>query len=183
MRLLSFGAAGMVAVALTATASATQPAVQVDGNNITMQGCVAPANSPLRAPFETLIWSRGGILTAGTAVAEAAVNARAEELASRVLYWIDDDDLEEHVGRLVVVRGELEGVKKGELEIERDDDFTEIRLELDGDEEKIRVPTAWLERGSGATRASRGNTDDVDIEIATRKVDIKNVKVLGRCSQ
>ena len=182
MRLLSFGAAGVVAVALTATAAATQPAVQVDGNNITMQGCVAAANSPLRAPFETLIWSRGGILTAGTAVADAAVTGRAEELAGRVLYWIDDDDLKDHVGRLVVVRGELEGLKKGELEIERDGDYTEIRLELDGDEEEIRVPTAWLER-AGPARASRANADDVDIEIATRKVDIKDVKVLGPCGQ
>jgi hypothetical protein len=54
MRLLNFGAAGVAAVALTATVSATQPGVQVDGNNITMQGCVAPASAPLRAPFENL---------------------------------------------------------------------------------------------------------------------------------
>lgn len=181
MRLSSLATAGFMAAALTATPAAGQPAVQVDGDNIRMQGCVAPSSAPLHAPFDTLIWSRGGILTAGTAVADVAVNARAEELASRVVYWIDDDDLKEHVGRLVEVRGELEELKTGELEIERDGDFTEIKLKLDGDEEKIRVPTAWLERGSVA-RASRSNDDDIEMDIATRKVDIKNVKVLGPCS-
>jgi hypothetical protein len=80
---------------------------------------------------------------------------------------------------MVEVRGKLEGLKKGELEIERDGAFTEIRLELDGDDETIRVPTAWLERSS-VGRVSRDD-DDIDIEIATRKVDINDVKVLGSC--
>jgi hypothetical protein len=77
------------------------------------------------------------------------------------------------------VRGKLEGLEKGELEIERDGAFTEIRLELDGDEETIRVPTAWLD-GSSVARASRDDAD-IDIEIATRKVDVDDVKVLGPC--
>jgi hypothetical protein len=80
---------------------------------------------------------------------------------------------------LVEVHGTLEGLEKGELEIERDGPFTEIRLELDGDEEKIRVPTAWLE-GSSMARASQDD-DDLEIEIATRKVDVNDVKVLGPC--
>ena len=92
---------------------------------------------------------------------------------------MDEDDLEKHVGKLVEVRGQLEGLEKGELEIERDGAFTEIRLELDGDEETIRVPTAWLE-GSSVARASRADAD-IDIEIATRKVDVDDVKVLGPC--
>jgi hypothetical protein len=109
------------------------------------------------------------------------VPAGAHDLASRVLYWIEDeDDLDEHVGQMVEVRGELEGLETGELEIERDGAYTEIRLELDGDEEKIRVPTAWL-TGPSVGRASRDDDDDLDIEIATRKIDVKDVKVLGPC--
>jgi hypothetical protein len=179
MRFLSFGSAGLFAIAMTATAATAQQTVRIDGDNISVRGCVAPSTAQLQMPFETLMWSRGGILTAGTGVADRAVRTSTHDLASRVLYWMDEDDLEKHVGKLVEVRGKLEGLEKGELEIERDGAFTEIRLELDGDEETIRVPTAWLD-GSSVARASRDDAD-IDIEIATRKVDVDDVKVLGPC--
>jgi hypothetical protein len=181
MHLLRLGTAALAALALGASAAAAQHAVHVDGDTITMRGCVTPASAQLQMPFETLMWSRGGILTAGSALAEAPAGADIHELGSRVLHWIDDDDLREHVGKMVEVRGKFEDFETGELEIDRDGDFTEIRLELDGDEEKIRVPTAWLDNTSVA-RASRGGArDDVEIKIATRKVDVKDVKVLGSC--
>jgi hypothetical protein len=179
MRFFRIGLAALAAATITAVPAAAQHSVHVDGDDITIRGCVTPADGELRMPFETLIWSRSGILTAGGAAADAAVHA-GHDLASRVLYWIDSDELKKHVGQMVEVRGELEELKKGELEIERDGDFTEIRLELDGDEDTIRVPTSWLSRSSVA-RAATGGDDDVEIDIATRKVDIDDVKVVGRC--
>jgi hypothetical protein len=179
MHFLSFGSATLFVVVMTATLAAAQPIVHIDGDEISVRGCVASSTAQLRTPFDTLIWSRGGILTAGTAAADKAGHADVHDLTSRVLYWINEDDLEEHVGKMVEVRGKLDGLKKGELEIERNGAFTEIRLELDGDDETIRVPTAWLERSS-VGRVSRDD-DDIDIEIATRKVDINDVKVLGSC--
>ena len=179
MRLLTLGTAAIVAFTMAAPVAA-QHAVHIDGNTITLRGCVSPVSAQLNMPFETLVWSRGGILTAGTAVADTAVRASAQDLAGRVLYWIDDDDLQDHIGKIVEVRGDLEDIETGELEIDRDDDFTEIRLELDGKDEKIRVPTSWLETPSVA-RASRGADDDVELKIATRKVDIEDVKVVGSC--
>ena len=180
MRFSSFATVGLFAIAMTATAATAQHAVHIDGDDISVRGCVAPSTAQLQMPFETLIWSRGGILTAGTAVVDKAVHAGAHDLASRVLYWMDEDDLDEHVGQMVEVRGKLEGLETGELEIERDGAYTEIRLELDGDEEKIRVPTAWLTSPS-VTRASSDDDADIDIEIATRKIDVDDVKVLGPC--
>jgi hypothetical protein len=182
MRFLRFGTAGLVAMALSASAATAQHAVHIEGDTITMRGCVTAATADLQMPFETLMWSRGGILTAGAMTADMPARASAEELASRVLYWIDDDALKDHVGRMVEVKGDLEDVESGELEIERDGDFTEIRLELDGREDTIRVPTSWLEPRS-VTRASRTDDpdDDIDIDIATRKVDVNDVKVLGPC--
>jgi hypothetical protein len=132
-------------------------------------------------PFETLVWSRGGILTAGTATAAASVDPDTDALATRVLYWLDDDDLNEHMGKLVEVRGDLGELKKGELEIDRDGDFTEVRLDLDGRDETIRVPSSWLERRSVAPASRDARVEDKDIDIATRKVDVKDVKVLGSC--
>lgn len=184
MHLLRLGTAALLALGLSAPSAAAQHAVHIDGDDITIRGCVAPPTAQLQMPFETLMWSRGGILTAGTAVADASVNVDAQDLAGRVLHWIDDDDLEEHVGKMVEVRGELGDLDTGELEIERDGDFTEIRLELDGDEETVRVPTSWLQRPSVARAsrdADRDDRDDIDIEIATRKVDVDEIKVLGPC--
>lgn len=181
MHLLRLGTTALLTFFLMAPLAEAQHAVHIDGDKITLRGCVAAPSAQLRMPFETLIWSRGGILTAGTAVADAAVAADAQELAGRVLHWMDEDDLEEHVGKLVEVRGKLEDLETGELEIERDGDFTEIRLKLDGDEETIRVPSSWLERRSVTRAARTADDDDVEIEIATRKVDVDDVKVLGNC--
>lgn len=182
MNLMRLALLSLLALPLSSTASA-QPAVHVDGDDITMRGCVTPAGAQLEMPFETLLWSRGGILTAGTAAAsDVPVRAATRDLANRVLYWVDGDDLKDHAGQMVEVRGEVEELKTGEIEIERDGDFTEIRLEIGGNEDEIRVPTAWLERGSVA-RAAGGDRldDDLELEIATRKIDVDEVKVLGRC--
>jgi hypothetical protein len=179
MRCLSFGSVALFAIAATATVASAQHTVHIVGDDISVRGCVTPSTAQLQMPFDTLMWSRGGILTAGTAVADSAAPASAHDLASRVLYWMDEDDLQEHVGQLVEVRGTLEGLETGELEIERDGAYTEIRLKLDDDEETIRVPTAWLERSSAPRAAD--DDDDIEIEIATRKVEVNDVKVLGRC--
>ena len=181
MRFMSLATAAALVLASGATMASGQHLVRIDGNDITMRGCVAAASARLHMPFETLVWSRGGILTAGAEAADVPAGARVEELASRVFYWIDDDDLDEHVGMRVEIRGELEDLKTGELEFDRDGEFTEVRLELGGKEEKIRVPSSWLERPAGSKRDLDRN-DDREIEIATRKVNLKDVKVLGRCS-
>ena len=90
-------------------------------------------------------------------------------------YWLeDDDDLAKHVGQMVEVKGDLKDFETGEVEIEREDDFTEIELDLDGKKEKARVPTAWL-RGTGADR-------DQEFEIAARRIDVEEVRVLGACT-
>lgn len=182
MDLLKCATAAVASLALSASMATAQHAVHIDGDDITMQGCVSAANADVRMPFETLIWSRGGILTAGAMAADLPVRAGAQELAGRVLYWTSGDALREHVGQMVEIKGHLEDLQDGELEIERDGEFTEIRLELDGKEDTIRVPSAWLDRSS-VSRASRGADpdDDVDLDIATRKVDVNEVKVLGNC--
>ena len=81
MRFLSFGSAGLFAIAMTATVATAQQTVRIDGDNIFVRGCVAPSTAQLQMPFETLIWSRGGILTAGTGVADRAVRTGTHDLS------------------------------------------------------------------------------------------------------
>ena len=180
MRFMSLATAAALVLVTHATVATAQHAVHIDGDDITMRGCVTADSAQLRMPFQTLVWSRSGILTAGAGIADVPAGARMEELAGRVLYWIDDDDLVEHVGKMVLIRGELYDLEKDEIDIERDGEFTKVRLKLDGKEETIRVPTSWLDRPRVATRDLERD-DDVEIEIATRKVDLKNVSVIGSC--
>jgi hypothetical protein len=180
MRFMSLAAAAALVVASHATVVSGQQTLRVDGDDITMRGCVTAASAQLQMPFETLMWSRGAMLTAGAGIADAPSGARMEELAGRVLYWMDEGDLAEHIGKMVEIRGELEDLEEGEIEIDRDGDFTEVHLKLDGKEETIRVPSTWLEHPRAAAR-DRDNDEDREIEIATRKVDLKDVKVLGSC--
>jgi hypothetical protein len=94
------------------------------------------------------------------------------QLAERVFYWLEDDeDLAKHVGQMIEVKGDLGDFEKGEIEFDKDGDFTKIELKLDGKTEKARVPTAWL-------GASRG---EGEIDIVARKIDVDSVKVLGAC--
>jgi len=96
-------------------------------------------------------------------------------IAGRVFYWLEDDeDLSTHVGQLVEIEGDLEDFEIGEVEIEQDGDFTEIELNLEGKKEKARVPTSWL-RGIGSER-------DQEFEIATRRIDVDDIRVLGACN-
>jgi hypothetical protein len=182
MRLLRLGTAAAFAMSVMAPLAAAQQGVHVEGNQITVRGCVAASSAQPQMTFDTLVWSHSGILTAGAGGPDTPVRTGGQDLAARVLYWLDEDDLAEHTGKLVELRGELGDLEKGELKVERDGDFTEIRLELDGDEETIRVPTSWLPRSSVArTTLSNERDGDAEIELATRKIDVDDVKVLGPC--
>jgi len=157
------------------TVQAQQPTVEIDDNEITINGCVTPLKAPVTARPDLLIWSRSDIMLAGA----AALNARepgASDLAQRVFYWLDDDDdLTRHAGQRVEVRGELEDFDEGEIEIERDGDFASITLDLDGETQEARVPIAWL--GPGVA------DHDMEIDFMARKIDVEDVEVLGPCGR
>ena len=120
-----------------------------------------------------LVWSQSDIMMAGAATVgnPAGVPIGTTGVSGRVFFWVDED-LSKHVGQRVEVKGDLEDIEQGKIEIETKGEFTEIELELDGREEQMRVPTAWL---------SPGTPRDTEIEIAARKVDVDDVRVLGPC--
>jgi hypothetical protein len=161
-------ASGAFALSLSTLGfAAQQPSLVVDGDDVTIRGCVgrAAASTPAQ-PF--LIWSRSDIM-----LSNVAAGTGQPGLTERVFYWLEDeDDLSKHVGQMVEVKGDLGNFKTGEVEIDREDEFTEIRLKLNGKSEKARVPTAWL----------GPNTREGDFDIPSRKIDVDSVKVLGACA-
>jgi hypothetical protein len=162
--------------AVTAASVPQGPIVTVDGDRITMTGCIVPAAEVTSSP-EALFWGRGGLMLAGAGAAAApAPNAiAASGMSGRVFYWLDDDeDLRKHLGKRVEIKGELEDLEDGEIEVSRDGDFTEIELDIDGDKEKARVPTSWF---GGAT------PKDAEFKIAVREVDVDEVRELGACTR
>jgi hypothetical protein len=150
----------------TLAAASQQPTVVVVDDDITIRGCVGRMSPRAAADGQTLVWTRGDIMLSNP-------NAlRSGQLAERVFYWLEDDeDLAKHVGQMIEVKGDLGDFEKGEVEFDKDGDFTEIELKLDGKTEKARVPTAWF----GASR------DESEIDIVARKIDVDSVKVLGAC--
>jgi hypothetical protein len=170
-----------LAAAAAAMVSAQQPTVEVDGDDITLRGCVTKASGESPVVPKMLVWSRGDILLAGAATTgpEAANPIGTSGLAGRVLYWLEDDeDLAKHIGQEIEVKGDLEDFEEGEVEIRREGEYTEIELDLGGKEEKIRVPNAWLvEPGSDK------EPKDTEYKIVGRRIDVDDIRIIGACKQ
>ena len=150
----------------TLAAAGKQPSVVVNDDEITIRGCVGRVTPGGPADERMLVWTRGDIMLSNPSA------LRSGQLAERVFYWLDDDDdLSKHVGQMIEVKGDLGDFEKGEIEFDRDGDFTEIELKLDGKTEKARVPNALL-----GPHRSEG-----EIDIVSRKIDVDDVKVIGAC--
>ena len=162
---------GVSVLVTMAFAPQQQPAVTVHHDDITIRGCVGRATGGTLSGEPTLVWSRGDIM-----LMNALFNGdgNASRVADRVFYWIDNDkDLAKHVGQMVEIKGDLGDFKKGEVKFDRDGDSTTIKMKLGGKEEKVRIPTVWL----------NAPKDEDDVDIVTRKIDVDKVKVLGACHQ
>ena len=171
----TFAAAAMLSTAVAYPLAAQQPIVTIDGDNITITGCFARVTgTPSMAPT-SLVWSKGDLMLAGAAAAGAtvAVPVGTSGVSDRVFYWLNNEaDMSQHLGKRVRITGEVDDFQKGEIEIDRDGDYANVKLEIDNQDEEIRIPMHFL---------GRGIRDDVDIDIVARKVDVDDVDVLGPC--
>jgi hypothetical protein len=164
-------ATAALSFSLGTAAFAQQPSVSVRGDDITIRGCVGRATPGAGLAQPSLVWTRSDIMLSN---AMSVGGAAPSSLADRVFYWLDDeDDLAKHVGQQVEIKGDLGDFKKGEIEMKRDGEFTNIELKLGGKTEKARVPTAWL----GTSARER------EVDIISRKVDVDKVKVIGACER
>jgi hypothetical protein len=134
-----------------------------------------PAGQSASSP-QTLIWTRGEIILAGVDAATGAPTnpIGTSGVSGRVFYWLDnDEDLRKHIGQRVEITGEFEDFEEGEIHVEGDGAFTDVELDIDGHNEKARVPTAWL----GAA------PEDAEFKIVAREVNVDDIRVLGSCGR
>ena len=158
-------------VALTTASIAGAPATRDDDDDFTIVGCITDAKAPSVIAPSNLVWSRSDIM-----LAAAESRSTAVPLRDRIFYWLDEDgseDLAKHRGQRVEIKGELEDFEKGKVEVDRKDDYTKVKLHLDGKTEEARVPSSWLNDWA--------SDKDREFQIVARRIDVKKVKVLGSC--
>ena len=156
---------------LVALAGATAAAGTAGDDDFIIVGCVTDATAPSVIAPSSLVWSRSDIM-----LAAAESRSTAVPLRERIFYWLDEDesdDLAKHRGQRVEIRGELEDFEKGKVEIDHHDDYTKVKLHLDGKTEEAKVPSKWLNDWA--------SDKDKKFDIVARRIDVKKVKVLGAC--
>jgi uncharacterized protein YdeI (BOF family) len=164
--------AGVAAVAAALAITQVAQATAQDDKDVQLTGCVVRDEG-----------GDGFLLTnmpSGVAVARADATAVSpgpvgtSGTSATVFFWLDDDDeLEEHVGHKVTVRGELEGdVKDGEIQIERKESWTEMTIDSNGRDLKVRVPQTLFIMPAAGTR-------DEKLNVLVRKVDAKEVRMIA----
>ena len=163
-------------LAVSAQQTLQPGAMTIKGDNVTIRGCVRAVDPATAAVPSQLVWSRNNVMITGIPNVDIpnAVGTSGSG-RQRFFYWLDDDDdLSKHVGQMVEVKGDLKNFEKGEVEIDRHGDTTEIEVKWGGKEQKVQIPTAWL-RGSGLDK-------DQNYDILGRRIDVDNVRVLGACN-
>jgi hypothetical protein len=168
---------GLGLVALSADSQvASAPARQGHGDkdDVTITGCVVKGD--------------GGYVL--TSVAEETVAAAAKAgmpstpqpagtvLPGRVIYWLsDDDDLAEHAGHRVSVKGEIKGdVEKGKVSAEREQGFVELEFKVDGDRKvTVKVPDVPAAIGTSGAVGDK----EADFPYIVRRIDVDSVKMLS----
>ena len=167
LRPLALASGGLLLSASAVVLAAQQPSINVHGDDITIRGCVGRGSADNFGTERTLVWSRSDIMLRNVIDAGSST-----AFPDKVFYWLnDDEDLAKHVGKMVEVKGDLGDFKRGEVEMKRDGQFTNITLKLGDKTEKARVPSSWL-----GAQGGEGSFD-----FPTRRVDVDSVKVLGNC--
>jgi hypothetical protein len=175
MRRTSLAAAVACGLAITVLGTTRQDVLgygtYADDTDITLTGCV--------------LKGEGGLLLTD-AVEHAPGGVAATPRASTpvvpgplVFYWLDDDDdLDEHIGRRVQVRGELEGdIDKGEIELERQGPLVKLEISSGGRRVKASVPVENVEVGTAGVLAE--DEDKVEMDVRIRKLDVESVALVA----
>ena len=145
------------AAAVSVSVFAQRPATVVEGNEIKLSGCVTRTDPSAMTSGSVLAWTRGDLLLSRAVIEGYAVGTSGVAGPAGVVYYLDKgDELAKHIGHFVEVKGDLEDIETGRVKIDRKGDFTEVKIKLDGDEDKVRVPTA-KRKGPRYTPISRRN--------------------------
>jgi len=181
------GAFAVIAAIASATPqqsfAMTQQSVFIVGDDdVMIRGCVRPADPRAYSPVEMLVWGQGNVMLTGisgltpvTPLGNTPPYAVGTSgFATRVFYWMDNDDLREYLGQMVEVRGDLKAFERDEVKIDREGDYTKIELDVHDQKETIWLPTSWL--------IGTGTATGQNIDIVARRIDVDDIMVLGVCN-
>ena len=177
MKQMSFVAAVGLALGLHAAVAASQTATALarpseHKKDVTITGCVVKGDG-------------GYVLTnVAEATTEAALAGGLPDtpqppgtvMPGRVLYWVDNDDLEKHAGQKVEVRGELEReITTGKVSAEREGGLVELEFKVDGEKKvTVRVPNVPAAVGTSGAVGDK----ERDFPYIVRKIDVDKVKMI-----
>ena len=179
MKLTSLAGATLVAALVAGSGTLTA----ADAQDVTLTGCAVRGSGDgdgflLANNIEQTTQTTTTTTPAGTTVSSTMTS---ELKPARILYWLDDDDdeVEKLMGQLVEVTGEVEGdVKKGEIEVERENGMIELEINAAGRKANVKladVPSAIGTSGSVRDR-------EVELPYLVRKLDVKSARsVAPRC--
>ncbi len=165
-----YGIAAGLAIALSAGLAAQAPVVpQAAGDSadrqVTLTGCVVKGD-------------KGYVLAdASEQIVNGGSRMAPDPFHSRTLYWLDEDgELKEHVGNRVEVTGKTKGkLEKGEVEVERKDEGTQLEFKANGEKVKVIVPDSDAVAGTSGSVPNKGN----DYNIVVLNIDVKSVKKIA----
>ena len=178
---------GITVVAATLAAGVVSPAnavlasAQSRDQKVTLVGCAVKgtgdgdgfllANSVEQTTLTTVAPTASGGATVSSTTA-------TQMGATRILYWLDDDDdaTASLMGQLIEVTGEIEGdVKRGEIEIERENGMIELEINADG--RKANVKLADVPSAVGTSRSVRDR--ERELPYLVRKLDVKSARSIA----
>jgi hypothetical protein len=170
---------GTVTLALAASGSAAQLSAG-QNEKVTLTGCAVKGDGDgdgflLANAVEQTTRTTTTPDAAGSTVSSTTTK---QMKPARILYWLDDDDdeVEKLMGQLVEVTGEVEGdVKRGEIEVERENGMIELEIKADGRKANVKLPDVPSAIGTS------GSVKDHEAELPymVRTLDVKSAKSLA----
>jgi hypothetical protein len=181
MKMMSI--AGVMVAAALASGAGTASLAARGQEKVTLTGCAVRGNGDGDG---FLLANATEQVTRTTTTPDATgstVNSTTtrEMKPARILYWLDDDDdvVEKFMGQLVEVTGEVEGdVKRGEVEVERENGMIELEIKADGRKANVKLPDVPSAVGTSGSVKDH----EVDLPYTVRKLDVKSAKsIAGSC--
>lgn len=161
-----------VAVAPLAGAAQQPPADTASSKEIVLHGCVIPGEASGTYAMTHVMEMPGP----GGSAMPAAAHGR------RVMFWLkNDDQVKQHIGRMVEVRGDFTDIEESEIEVKagRHKDGGLI-VEFEGPGPDVRVPNSAVGDAVGTAGRTVPEKDDVKTYLAY--VNVKQVRAMpGEC--
>ena len=180
MKLMNFAGVVVMAALATSGGQAQLAAVQ---EKVTLTGCAVRGNGDgdgflLANAIERTTRTTVTPGTTGSTISSTTTN---EMKPARMLYWLDDDDdvVEKMMGQLVEITGEIEGdVKRGEIEVERENGMIELEIKADGRKANVKLPDVPSAIGTSGSVKDR----EMELPYTVRKLDVMSAKsIAGSC--